>query len=243
MNAVVAGFKPAKGYLFKCPVCGVLLPDRPWKCPNCEQTIESYRTDMFTTVDVPKICLDLHGVVLDMLSTLKPYLKQNFGVDFFPEKVTDFDFNCEMGCDRSIVYEAFHDSNLHKDLQLYDKAQDAVNLLRQRCLVKAYTGVIDDPVIVAVTNARIRALGIGGFALPYKKPVIYDAHVLFDDCVGVHRQWASGGFRGLQYLIDHPYNQQKTMADPIWDRVVRVSSLYDGVVDMYRRFGWSLPEV
>ena len=242
MNAVIAGHDSVEGYLFKCPVCGTILKDRPWTCPNCQSLLSSYRTDLFSEVESPKVMIDLLGVVLDMLGALGPYLKEKAGVVLDPARVTDYDFDCDLGFDRQLIFSAFKDHELHKSIGTYEKVEDALRLLQTRCHPKAYTGVVDKPEIVSITNAVIRNLGLSGSALTYKKPTIYDAHVLFDDCVAVHRQFQRDGFGGLQYLIDRPYNQQKAY-DPVWDKVIRVSSLYDGVVDMFRRFGWPVPEV
>lgn len=242
MNAVIAGYSKSDGYLFKCPVCGTILSDHPWICPNCEAVIDSYRMDIFGSIDVPKVCVDLHGVVLDMTGALVPYLKEKAGVTFDPTRVTDYDFDCDIGFDRQLIFAAFKDPALHSTVGTYERAEEAIRMLKTRCHPRAYTGVVDNHEVVTIMNATIRRLGLSGESLSYKKPTIYDANVLFDDCVAVHRQFVRDGFGGLQYLIDRPYNQPKGY-DHVWARVIRVSSFYDGVVDMFRRFGWPLPEV
>lgn len=242
MNAVVAGHDAVDGYLFKCPVCGTILKGRPWVCPNCQSVISSYRTDIFGDIESPKVLIDLHGVVLDMLGALALYLKENNGVVLDPASVTDYDFDCDLGFDRGLIFSAFRDPTLHLSIGIYEGAEQAIRLLKTRCYPRAYTGVVDNPEIVAITNAVIRRLGLSSESLPYKKPTVYDANVLFDDCTAVHRQFMRDGFGGLQYIIDRPYNQPKNY-DPVWERTIRVKSLQEGVADMFRRFGWPMPEV
>lgn len=243
MNAAVAGFVKGKGYLFKCPICGVVLEDRPWRCPECDTVLETYRTDMFSTIQNPKVCVDFHGVVMDMLGALVPYLKEKYGVTFDPASVTDYDFDCDLGFDRKLVFEAFQDEALHNSLKLCEGADIGLKMLKSRCVPVAYTGVVNKIGIISYYNRLIIDLGLSGRPMPYKKPVIYDANVLFDDCVGVHRQWYSSGFRGLQYLIDMPYNQQNGAVGPEWGAMIRVPSFKAGVIDMFRRFGWPMPEM
>ena len=242
MNATVAGFVKGKGYLYKCPICGVVLEDRPWRCSACDTVLDTYRADMFSTIRHPKVCVDFHGVVFDMLGTLVWYLKEKRGVVLDPSSVTDYDFKCDLGFDRSLIFEAFQDTNLHSSMKMCPRADDALELLRTRCVPVAYTGVVDKPEIYAIYSRYISKLGMEGRPMPYKKPVIYDANVLFDDYMDVHRKWYSAGFKGLQYLIDAPYNQQGSNIGPEWDAVIRVPSFHAGVVDMFRRFGWPLPD-
>lgn len=240
MNAVAVGYEIGLGYLFKCPICGSILSCRSTICPNCQAEIDSYEMYDYTTIENPKVCVDLHGVALDMLAALKVYLKQKHGINFSPSWVTDYDFKCDLGFDRQIIFDSFSDPYLHSLVRPYDDAIDAIDLLRSRCKPVAYTGVVSQPMIVASTNETIHSLGLAGQAMSYNKPVIYDAHVLFDDSPDVHRQWWSAGFPGLQYIIDHPYNQPSSGA--MWKKLIRVSTLYEGVVDMFGRFGWDLSE-
>lgn len=241
MNALVAGYDIVSGYTFKCPVCGVILHDRPWICPNCHTTIESYRTDMFTTVENPKVMVDLHGVVLDMCGALADYFSER-GMSFDPEKVTDYDFNCDTGVAQSEVFHALTDEDLYDFVKPYSGAREAIQLLNTRVRPKLYSTAVSNITIMARTRRAIDGFVFHGELLTGKKPVIYDATVLFDDCAAVHRQWYNAGFQGLQYIINRPYNQPKGY-EPVWDKVIRVYSLYEGVVDMFRRFGWPLPEV
>lgn len=241
MNGVVAGFDVSSGYVFKCPVCGVILHDRPWVCPKCSTTIESYRTDMFSTIENPKVMVDLHGVVLDMCGALRDYFAER-GKSFDPEKVTDYDFGCDTGVPQSEVFSALTDPELYSFVRQYDGAKEAIELLSTRVKPKLYSTAVSDVTIMAKTKRAIDGLAFYGDLLVGKKPIIYDSNVLFDDCAAVHRQWYAAGFGGLQYIIDRPYNQPKGH-EPVWDKAIRVKSLYDGVVDMFRRFGWPLPEV
>ena len=242
MHAVVAGYDIGLGYVFKCPVCGTILSCKSNICPNCQGQIESYVADAYSA-DYPKVCVDLHGVALDMLSALKEYLKATYDVKLDPKKVTDYDFQCDLGFDSQLVFEAINDPELHKLVKPYDKVEAAIKLLNIHCFPYAYTGVVNQPKIIARTNVQIHQLGLIGEALSYNKPVIYDANVLFDDNPSVHRQWWMAGFPGLQYIIDRPYNQPTYRDEDFWNSLIRVKSLYDGVVDMYERFGWELPEV
>lgn len=241
MNAVVAGHNIVSGYVFKCPVCGTMLSDRPWICPNCHTTIESYRTDMFSTVEYPKVMIDLHGVVLDMCSALAEYFNER-GRVFDPAKVTDYDFNCDTGVPQADVFAAFGDPELYAFVKPYCGAREAIQLLSSRVRPRLYSTAVSNVTIMARTRRAIDGLPFSGELLTGKKPIIYDANVLFDDCAAVHRQWYAAGFGGLQYVINRPYNQPKGY-EPVWDKVIRVDSIYDGVVDMFRRFGWPLPEV
>lgn len=242
MNAVVAGYSvERKKYLYKCPVCGVILENEEWQCRNCGTTISTYNRDTINMGEIPKVCVDLHGVTLDMLGALQVYLKDKYGVDFYPERVTDYDFDCDIGCDRSLVFAAFKDHELHKLIKPYDRALEAIALLKTRCYPQAYTSVQNEAAIIVGTNSFCRNAGLAGQAIVGKKPVIYDAVALFEDNVGVHRQWHEAGFRGLRYMVDRPYNAPKR-DEPMWSRVIHVKSLYDGVVDLFKRFGWPIPD-
>lgn len=247
MHAVVAGFDHIWGYLFKCPICGKILSEQQSFCTNCNSQIEYVKADeMFRTADVPKVCIDLHGVAVDMLGALRLYLKENRGVNFDPASVTDYDFQCDIGFDRKLIFEAFKDVELHKLVMPYRGAEDAIRILKAHCNVHAYSGVVDDPDVVALTATMIHNLGMLGKPLAYRKPIIFDANVLFDDCPAVHRQWQKAGFKGLQYMVDHPYNRAANLRQPDdidWMRIIRVNSLYEGVMDMCTRYDWLVPEV
>lgn len=242
MRAAVAGYDIGLGYIFKCPLCGTILSCRSSICPNCQTDIDDYTVDAFGS-DYPKVCLDFHGVAFDMLAALKVYLKATYDVDFDPDKVTDYDFRCDLGFDSQLVFEAFNDPELYALLEPYEGVKEAVKLLNFHCFVHAYTGVVNQPKIIARTSAQIRQLGLMGDVMPYKKPTIYDANVLIDDSPAIHRQWWMSGFPGLQYIIDRPYNQPTYQDPAMWDSLIRVPSLYDAVLDMYKRFGWPVPEV
>lgn len=243
MNAAIGCYLKDTGeYLYKCPTCGVVLHNKPWTCSNCGQVIETYRQDMISGLSSLKVCVDLHGVILDMLGALKDYLKEHEGIDFDPNSVTDYDFNCDVGFDNALIFKAFKDPLLHRAIAPYEGALEGLELLKTRCKPMAYTGVVDNAAIVGYYNSFIRQVGLSGTSMSYKKPVIYDANVLFDDCIGVHRQWYDAGFRGLQYLIDRPYNQWKP-ADLLASKVIRVKSFRHGVVDLFNRCGWPIEGV
>lgn len=242
MKARVAGYDIGIGYVYKCPICGTLLSCKSAICPNCQAEIDSYEANALSA-EYPKVCVDLHGVSLDMMYALKTYLKQTYDVNLNPKKVTDYDFQCDLGFDSQLVFEAFNDPELQLLVKPYDGVESAIQLLNMHCFPYAYTGVIQNPTIIARTNVQIHQLGLMGEALQYDKPVIYDANVLFDDSPDVHRKWWMAGFPGLQYIIDRPYNQPTYRDEDFWNSLIRVKSLHDGVVDMYKRYGWELLEV
>lgn len=234
MHAAVAGFSQGQGYLFKCPICGVILEPLSSCCTVCGQHIES-------TLGVgymPKVSVDLHGVVLDMCSALRDYFAEH-GLSFDPEKVTDYDFDCDTGVPQAEVFTALGDPRLYDFVKPYPGALDALKLLQSRCACHVYSSTVDNETIMAKTNSFIYDVGLFGACISGRKPVIYDSAVLFDDNVAVHRQWYEAGYRGVQYIIDRPYNQPKR-EEPMWSKVVRVPSFGAGVLDFFKRVGWLL---
>lgn len=237
MNAVVCTYKCGRPHLLKCPVCGAIFngSEVTGSCPSCNCSL-GVESDMKSA---PRVFVDLHGVALDMCGALKGYFKDR-GKSFYPEKLTDYDFNCDSGVDKSEAYAAFSDIALYDYMKPYVDAEKAIALLRTRCVPNVYSTSVDDSSIISSTDAFVQRFGLNGMLMVGRKPFISDADVLFDDCAAVHRQWASAGFSGLQYIIDRPYNKPK-MSDDLLSRTIRVPSLYAGVVDMFNRFGWELP--
>lgn len=184
----------------------------------------------------PKILVDLHGVVLDMQSALKGYFAVR-GQQYHPENVISYDFDGDIGVEKSEIYKAFSDIALYDYIILYPDVEKAFALLRTRCTPQLYSTSVDDPLIMEKTLKDISSLGLSGNLVVGRKTVVPDADVLFEDCAAIHRQWADYGFTGLQYIIDRPYNKPKE-SDVLLNNTIRVKSLYEGVLDMFQRFGW-----
>lgn len=238
MKAVVAGHTSGGFYVHKCSVCGnVVSGEEPETCGNCGTLLEP--VDWENPIRGSKVCLDMHGVVFDVLNALRAYI---FAKDhkslFNSSEVTDYDFHGDIGVSREDVFAALKDPTFYGQefLHTYAMADFAVKYLSKFFAVQVYTGDDGNPGITDIMQDRIKELGLTGEVIHGRKPVIYDACALFDDNVAVHRQWFEAGYQGLQYLIDQPYNQPKRN-ERVWGKVIRVSSLFDGVIDLLKRGG------
>ena len=177
-----------------------------------------------------KVCVDIDNTVLAYHEGLRRFLAEK-GITFYPEKCIDYDFNGDVGCDRSIIFASMKDPRLYDMLPFLQDAEAAVQLLKKHCDVHAYTCAPSNQEILNKRIAFVKTLGITPNVFVDKKPVVADADALFDDCVGVHKTWMRANSNAKLYLINAYNNQvrEENKDDPIWDRVIRCDSLMDAV--------------
>lgn len=181
-----------------------------------------------------KVCLDIDGVVLNMSEGLKIYLrKQN--IDFHPENVITYNFGGDIGCSKSAVYNVFRNIDFYRNIPFIDGSVEAINRLKQKVIVQAYTTVVDVPEIYQLRSSLCKELGLVGMPYIGNKPVISDIDAIFDDCLGVHKDWIRNNSSAKQYLIDAPYNQkikENELSFTHWNNVIRCKNLAEAV-DLY----------
>ncbi len=177
-----------------------------------------------------KVCVDVDNTILAFHDGLKIFLAEK-GVTFYPEKCIDYDFNGEVGCDKSIIFDSLKDPRLYELLPFLEDAEAAVRLLTEHCDVQAYTCPHANPEIFRQRTAFVESLGMTPNVFAGKKPVFEDVDALFDDCVGVHKTWMRANSRAKLYLINSYNNlvREENKDDPIWERVIRCDSLMDAV--------------
>lgn len=181
-----------------------------------------------------KVCLDIDGVVLNLLEGLKIYLsKQN--ITFYPENVITYNFGGNIGCSKGVIYNAFQDIDFYRNIPFINGSVEAIDRLKQKVIVQAYTTVVDIPEIYQLRSSLCKELGLEGVPYLGNKPVVSDADAVFDDCLGVHKDWIKDNSSAKQYLIDAPYNQkikENELSFPHWNNVIRCKNLSEAV-DLY----------
>lgn len=181
-----------------------------------------------------KVCLDIDGVVLNLLEGLKIYLSKK-GITFYPENVITYNFGGDIGCDKKVIYKAFSDVNFYSNLEFFDGAVEAIKKLRSKVIIQTYTTVSDIPEIYALRENLCKSLGLVGLPFTKNKPVINDIDAVFDDCLSVHKDWIENNSSAKLYLIDASYNQkvkENESSFHYWADITRCKNLNEAV-DLY----------
>ena len=179
------------------------------------------------------VCIDVDGTLMDFSANLSTYLKKTQNISFNAAECTDYNYRHEsLGFDRNIIYECFKEPELYESLKFFTGAVPALKKLQAHIQTRAYTGAVDVPEIVKRRSEVCREIGlIGGPIVGGRKPTDMQAVALFDDCLGVHKQWIADGSKAKLFLIDAPYNrvtpENKDSVD--WSRITRCSSFEDAV--------------
>ena len=168
------------------------------------------------------VCVDCDGVLLNMLEAIKEYLEKR-GKPFYPNNVIRYNFEGDIGCKKSDVFNSLYDIELYKTQELYSNAMLALNKLFYSSIdVRAYTSSVN---VKSIINYKACM-----FNRKYMMSRIKEADALFDDCLGVHKDWIDAGYKGTLYLIDAPYNSEKHNKDfPYFNRVIRCKDFNDAV--------------
>jgi 5'(3')-deoxyribonucleotidase len=177
-----------------------------------------------------KVCVDVDSVILNFYEALRRRLADK-GITFYPERSIDYSFNGDIGCPKDAIFATFNEPQLYEYLQFLDGAEEAIALLHKHCNVHSYTASVPHEEIYNKRVHFVESLGMVPNVYVGKKPVIYDADALFDDCLDVHRAWIEGNSTAKLYLINAYSNQVRpeNADDPIWDKVIRCDSLLDAV--------------
>lgn len=179
------------------------------------------------------VCVDVDGVLVNFNDALSKHLKHSRGIDFDPAGCIDYNYTYEgLGFDRKVIYECFKEPKLYDYLEHIDGVVPALKKLQGFIKTKAYTGSVDIDEISERRKNLCDSLGL--FGEPYtkgRKPTDLGAVALFDDCLGVHKQWIEDGSKALLFLIDAPYNQKTDANEKSldWTRIIRCKNFEDAV--------------
>lgn len=177
------------------------------------------------------VCVDVDGVLLNLLGALKKYLKEVKNIELDINKVTNYNFK-GCGIDRNIIYECFKEPEFFDSLEFFEGAVESLKKLQQIIKTKAYTASQNIEKIYTKRDKLCETLGLEGKSYSSgMKPTDLQAIALFDDCLAVHEQWLREGSQAYLFLIDATYNRQtnenKFSLD--WSRIIRCKNFADAV--------------
>jgi hypothetical protein len=238
-NAICLGYDFPDGFLpnfhFICEDCGAEVTRKNHYCHNCGCEIHVPKVNVSDTVryKAPEksfVCVDIDGVIVNLMQGLHLLLKEQ-GLDFDPAMVSKFNFDYpELGFPREIIYNSFENKRLYELAPLHSGVEDAISKLRDFINIRAYTGSLGDEEICQKRQHLCNSFGMFGSVYYRKnKPTIFNADALFDDCLGVHKQWIEDGSNALLFLIDQPYNQEYNNEGIDWSRIIRCKDFADAV--------------
>lgn len=175
------------------------------------------------------VCIDIDGVILNMLDSIKDYLNEK-GITFIPKNVVKYNFSGDIGCSRDYVFEALSNPKVFKQQKPYKGVLDSIiKLQRSHIQTNAYTTVSSND-IYKIRKDFCNQLNLSGDVYIGDKPVLLEADALFDDCLDEHKKWIEAGYTGKLYLIDAPYNQEYYNKDFLYfDKVIRCLDFNDAV--------------
>lgn len=188
-----------------------------------------------STVNGKYVCLDIDGVVLNLMQGIHLYLEP-YGYNFDIDGIKAYNFKYDtLGFDRKIIFEALGNVKSFELAPFYDGAVDATKKLQNFVTVKSYTKISEEPAIYQRRKKLLESLKLKGKPITApSKPVDFSADALFDDCLDVHQQWIEQGSKAKLFLIDRPYNQKtnENIGSLDWSRIVRCKNLEEAV-DFY----------
>lgn len=94
-----------------------------------------------------RVLLDIDGVVLNLVEGVRILLERD-GITFYPENVVSYNFNGDIGCEKTKVYAKFNDPELYKVMPFMDSSKEAVDLLKRHCNVYVYTAATNNPEVI-----------------------------------------------------------------------------------------------
>lgn len=178
------------------------------------------------------VCVDVDGVLLDFNDNLARYLKDTRNIDFDPAKCIDYDYKYDLGFDRQIIYDCFKEPEFYKGLRTKEGVVPALKKLQLFFRTKAYTGSVNNDIIINRRRQVCKTFGLYGEPfIGERKLTDFGAIALFDDCLGVHKQWIEEGSKAKLFLIDAPYNQktEENKSSLDWSRIIRCKNFEDAV--------------
>ena len=69
-----------------------------------------------------RVLLDIDGVVLNLVEGVRILLERD-GITFYPENVVSYNFNGDIGCEKTKVYAKFNDPELYKVMPFMDSSK------------------------------------------------------------------------------------------------------------------------
>ena len=178
------------------------------------------------------VYIDIDGVLYDLCGAIKVVLASR-GITFYPENVSSWNFDGDIGCKKADVYSTFKDKSIYAGKHLYDGVVDSLQRLRNAGYrTVGYSSCVDNIDIFELRKKLFNVLGLEGE--PHmsdgsgSKPYIDDEDcvAIFDDCIGIHEMWLSNNFKGYQYLISQPYTKEYNNPS-----LIKVASFNDAVDD------------
>lgn len=188
-----------------------------------------------STVTDKSVCVDIDGVVLNLMQGIHLYLEP-LGYNFDIDHIEAYNFKYDsLGFDRKVIFDAINNVKSFELAPFYDGAVEAVQKLQYFVKTKSYTKISEIPEIYNRRKNLLNFLKLEGKPITSaQKPVDFSADALFDDCLDVHKQWIEQGSKAKLFLIDRPYNQKtngnKGSLD--WSRIVRCKN-FEEAVDFY----------
>lgn len=188
-----------------------------------------------STVTDKSVCVDIDGVVLNLMQGIHLYLEP-LGYNFDIDHIEAYNFKYDsLGFDRKIIFDAINNVKSFELAPFYDGAVEAVQKLQYFVKTKSYTKISEIPEIYNRRKNLLNFLKLEGNPITLlQKPVDFSADALFDDCLDVHKQWIEQGSKAKLFLIDRPYNQKtnKNKGSLDWSRIVRCKN-FEEAVDFY----------
>lgn len=184
----------------------------------------------------PLVYCDIDGVILNFTDGIKKYLKQTKGVDFYPENITTYSFDGNIGCDRQLIFDCFDKPEVYELADLYEGIdKELMRKFAEYYDVHCYTTVVKNKEVYRRRYELCRSLSMVGYPFwQTRKPVLSDAEngretILIEDCLGVIEDWYVSGSKATFYLIDRPYNRitEDNKNKEVWKRIIRVKSFAD----------------
>ena len=211
--------------------------------------------------------IDFDGVILNFEQRLKEYLGEK-GKTYYPDNQLSYAYDIgDLGCSKEDVYACFNEYDFFSGLQFYDGVISSLNLLRSNGIeIHAYTSTSENGDIYEYRRRLIKKLKMKGN--PYRqklnnfqntktymqgydsKPVVLETDALFEDNLGIILHWMMRGANTRFYLIDKPYNrftgelfediENGTLKGIDLDKIIRVSSFEEAVIDYINKIGGSV---
>lgn len=188
-----------------------------------------------STVTDKSVCVDIDGVVLNLMQGIHLYLEP-LGYNFDIDHIEAYNFKYDsLGFDRKVIFDAINNVKSFELAPFYDGAVEALQKLQYFVKTKSYTKISEIPEIYDRRKNLLNFLKLEGEPITsLQKPVDFSVDALFDDCLDVHKQWIEQGSKAKLFLIDRPYNQKinanKGSLD--WSRIVRCKN-FEEAVDFY----------
>lgn len=188
-----------------------------------------------STVTDKSVCVDIDGVVLNLMQGIHLYLEP-LGYNFDIDHIEAYNFKYDsLGFDRKVIFDAINNVKSFELAPFYNGAVEAVQKLQYFVKTKSYTKISEIPEIYNRRKNLLNFLKLEGKPITSaQKPVDFSADALFDDCLDVHKQWIEQGSKAKLFLIDRPYNQKtnENKGSLDWSRIVRCKN-FEEAVDFY----------